>query len=116
MGASEPISQLRTLSPERVFAGMVELLRGRMGADVVWMQYEGRDGRVRLLQSPDVFDSPPLEWPRSACRAALRLESAVFEKHIDVAKVVPRSEEHTSELQSRPHLVCRLLLEKKKLI
>src|SRR5690554_7485601 len=25
-----------------------------------------------------------------------------------------RSEEHTSELQSRPHLVCRLLLEKKK--
>src|SRR5690554_2074615 len=28
--------------------------------------------------------------------------------------VVGRSEEHTSELQSRPHLVCRLLLEKKK--
>src|SRR3989442_11153568 len=27
---------------------------------------------------------------------------------------VDRSEEHTSELQSRPHLVCRLLLEKKK--
>src|SRR3989442_11675892 len=27
---------------------------------------------------------------------------------------VERSEEHTSELQSRPHLVCRLLLEKKK--
>src|SRR2546422_3347935 len=28
----------------------------------------------------------------------------------------PRSEEHTSELQSRLHLVCRLLLEKKKYI
>src|SRR3989442_4918865 len=28
--------------------------------------------------------------------------------------VMNRSEEHTSELQSRPHLVCRLLLEKKK--
>src|SRR5687768_18355213 len=28
--------------------------------------------------------------------------------------VLPRSEEHTSELQSRLHLVCRLLLEKKK--
>src|SRR5687768_17904295 len=27
--------------------------------------------------------------------------------------VMPRSEEHTSELQSRLHLVCRLLLEKK---
>src|SRR3989442_4509487 len=33
-----------------------------------------------------------------------------------MAKICPlsRSEEHTSELQSRPHLVCRLLLEKKK--
>src|SRR3989442_4824701 len=30
------------------------------------------------------------------------------------ALVKQRSEEHTSELQSRPHLVCRLLLEKKK--
>src|SRR5690554_6980445 len=30
------------------------------------------------------------------------------------ARVELRSEEHTSELQSRPHLVCRLLLEKKK--
>src|SRR2546429_4081467 len=29
---------------------------------------------------------------------------------------LPRSEEHTSELQSRLHLVCRLLLEKKKTI
>src|SRR5690625_6551339 len=29
---------------------------------------------------------------------------------------VLRSEEHTSELQSRGHLVCRLLLEKKKII
>src|SRR5690554_4995890 len=31
-----------------------------------------------------------------------------------VKYIAPRSEEHTSELQSRPHLVCRLLLEKKK--
>src|SRR2546429_2894050 len=31
-----------------------------------------------------------------------------------VQKQVQRSEEHTSELQSRLHLVCRLLLEKKK--
>src|SRR5258708_26217224 len=30
--------------------------------------------------------------------------------------VIPRSEEHTSELQSPDHLVCRLLLEKKKKI
>src|SRR3989442_913564 len=31
-----------------------------------------------------------------------------------IAQNSARSEEHTSELQSRPHLVCRLLLEKKK--
>src|SRR5687768_18481279 len=31
-----------------------------------------------------------------------------------LTKPLPRSEEHTSELQSRLHLVCRLLLEKKK--
>src|SRR2546422_5280387 len=37
--------------------------------------------------------------------------SDVFEMF---APTHPRSEEHTSELQSRLHLVCRLLLEKKK--
>src|SRR5690554_1884018 len=37
------------------------------------------------------------------------LSPAAIEKNLGL-----RSEEHTSELQSRPHLVCRLLLEKKK--
>src|SRR3989442_10992843 len=36
---------------------------------------------------------------------------ADFTRPLDLPE---RSEEHTSELQSRPHLVCRLLLEKKK--
>src|SRR3712207_7072704 len=40
-----------------------------------------------------------------ACRVAGRLHVAAMEE---------RSEEHTSELQSRQYLVCRLLLEKKK--
>src|SRR5437870_8215665 len=35
-------------------------------------------------------------------------------KHSTPIVVFARSEEHTSELQSRGHLVCRLLLEKKK--
>src|SRR3712207_9467289 len=34
--------------------------------------------------------------------------------NVDVVRVRRRSEEHTSELQSRQYLVCRLLLEKKK--
>src|SRR3712207_7547963 len=36
------------------------------------------------------------------------------ERHPVTAEVALRSEEHTSELQSRQYLVCRLLLEKKK--
>src|SRR5690554_7143716 len=38
----------------------------------------------------------------------------LMQKDITQLKSDTRSEEHTSELQSRPHLVCRLLLEKKK--
>src|SRR5690554_7617986 len=39
-----------------------------------------------------------------------------FDRHpiLNILWLIFRSEEHTSELQSRPHLVCRLLLEKKK--
>src|SRR5256884_2148290 len=36
--------------------------------------------------------------------------------HLFAIALVQRSEEHTSELQSRLHLVCRLLLEKKKIV
>src|SRR2546422_6238954 len=38
----------------------------------------------------------------------------VVERLVGDVEVEARSEEHTSELQSRLHLVCRLLLEKKK--
>src|SRR3989442_3113727 len=41
--------------------------------------------------------------PRAACLRSTRCP----------LRRLHRSEEHTSELQSRPHLVCRLLLEKK---
>src|SRR5690554_7637537 len=45
-------------------------------------------------------------------RIRMSLFFRFFANHsVDTKK---RSEEHTSELQSRPHLVCRLLLEKKK--
>src|SRR5215813_15267541 len=51
-----------------------------------------------LFRSPTSFRATP-----SRCRVS---PSQRFRR---------RSEEHTSELQSRPHLVCRLLLEKKKI-
>src|ERR1035441_10713966 len=49
-------------------------------------------------------------------QALAQLEHRVFwEGFEEEAKAYLRSEEHTSELQSLRHLVCRLLLEKKKL-
>src|SRR3712207_7551620 len=39
-----------------------------------------------------------------------------IQEYIPLNKIDSRSEEHTSELQSRQYLVCRLLLEKKKKI
>src|SRR5690625_7082075 len=41
---------------------------------------------------------------------------AMYDTHLEEGRIllIGRSEEHTSELQSRGHLVCRLLLEKKK--
>src|SRR5687768_18147081 len=64
----------------------------RMGADVE--QLPRRDRGI---------DEPPEGRLRLEGRGGENLERGVF-----------RSEEHTSELQSRLHLVCRLLLEKKK--
>src|SRR5207302_6403024 len=50
----------------------------------------------------------PLVW-----RLIRRLRPAVIDYRVGRQLVLRRSEEHTSELQSREHLVCRLLLEKK---
>src|SRR5690625_7115211 len=46
--------------------------------------------------------------------AAIRVGNFINSEIVGSPTNVPRSEEHTSELQSRGHLVCRLLLEKKK--
>src|SRR2546422_2429774 len=46
--------------------------------------------------------------------ARLRVPRIEVERHGERRACLSRSEEHTSELQSRLHLVCRLLLEKKK--
>src|SRR2546422_5148750 len=49
-----------------------------------------------------------------ACPAARRAPGRTRFRMRPGARRAARSEEHTSELQSRLHLVCRLLLEKKK--
>src|SRR2546422_2197070 len=51
-----------------------------------------------------VFSGPSISKKRAGSKTPWKLPP----------RPPPRSEEHTSELQSRLHLVCRLLLEKKK--
>src|SRR3712207_6864822 len=69
----------------------------------------------------------PIPIPADACPAlrlvfdtSLRAQDTYFEVlssagDVSATRVTARSEEHTSELQSRQYLVCRLLLEKKKI-
>src|SRR2546429_7146466 len=51
---------------------------------------------------------------RRHCRRLTRAAALLPSRKPQVKTLTFRSEEHTSELQSRLHLVCRLLLEKKK--
>src|SRR5260370_24282314 len=63
-----------------------------------------RPPRSTLFPYTTLFRSCPRSGRAAACRAARN----------SCAGAAPRSEEHTSELQSHLNLVCRLLLEKKK--
>src|SRR3712207_7072548 len=74
----------------------------------------------------EAYCEPRSEWwrqPGGGCRAATAASSAASAKSASILRLMAqpttrrdqaRSEEHTSELQSRQYLVCRLLLEKKK--
>src|SRR2546429_5825957 len=85
-----------------------------------------RPPRSTLFPYTTLFRSAAAQRADRASRLGpcqgLRGSAGVFRRVVrggaprEVAKHqrTPRSEEHTSELQSRLHLVCRLLLEKKK--
>src|SRR5690625_7898121 len=80
---------------------------------------------LSLHDALPIFELSPEEWGvdyayscSQKCLGAPQGMSpiAISERaleHARTKRVRPRSEEHTSELQSRGHLVCRLLLEKK---
>src|SRR2546422_3461871 len=79
-----------------------------------------RPPRSTLFPYTTLFRSVLAEYPPTPRRSRLSLfEQAERVGGQDASgrvlyRIVKRSEEHTSELQSRLHLVCRLLLEKKK--
>src|SRR5437660_9070836 len=75
-----------------------------------------RPPRSTLFPYTTLFRSTGVAPHARSARVASHARSAPVAPHARSAPVAPharRSEEHTSELQSRGHLVCRLLLEKK---
>src|SRR5207253_9379225 len=69
-----------------------------------------RPPRSTLFPYTTLFRSPSIFLPKDARHSYLSGQLQA----VPTGRPAPRSEEHTSELQSRGHLVCRLLLEKKK--
>src|SRR5690554_3314202 len=76
--------------------------------DALYKAYEGSDSSMFEI-------NPVLKASDDkiiAVDAKVTLDENALYRHTDYAEMRDiRSEEHTSELQSRPHLVCRLLLE-----
>src|SRR2546429_6439347 len=85
--------------------GKIQIGKSRPVVDVL-------DGVENTISGPAVTFQVN---PTVAARAGFTLEEvAVDASAVLEGEPAARSEEHTSELQSRLHLVCRLLLEKKK--
>src|SRR5205814_3696654 len=128
---NEPIARLFTQG--MVQKGGVAMSKSRgnvVGAEEMAQKFGADTGRLYTL-----FAAPPekdLEWSEESIEGSWRFLNRVYRlverhaaavkgvksKNTDAAAASPkeklRSEEHTSELQSLRHLVCRLLLEKKK--
>src|SRR5437016_6487697 len=99
----------------------LEDLRGQTGGHTSWLTGEGTShikpsGRVAAGYHLDRADGLR---PRLLCSVQCIFGGGCARldlRHVEVArKALLRSEEHTSELQSLTNLVCRLLLEKKKI-
>src|SRR5689334_24506921 len=72
--------------------------------------------RSTLFPYTTLFRSTALSTIESCgrCSSASRVGTTTPLTELSIGTTAERSEEHTSELQSQFHLVCRLLLEKKK--
>src|SRR5690554_7570425 len=69
----------------------------------------------RDLRPLHLHQQRQITWAKLPLTAPLCLQWQPATARFNHALWCRRSEEHTSELQSRPHLVCRLLLEKKNI-
>src|SRR3712207_7256800 len=97
----------------------------------VWRPFFFNDTATTEIYTLSLHDALPISLAPKKMKTAMRMRKGLLknprtkkliakswpiEEEISVALTGPRrrSEEHTSELQSRQYLVCRLLLEKKK--
>src|SRR3712207_7748750 len=68
----------------------------------------------RMSTPNTAISPPPTAQPQTGAAAQRRHNEGHGRRLTAAFEALERSEEHTSELQSRQYLVCRLLLEKKK--
>src|SRR2546422_2445462 len=73
------------------------------------------DTATTEIYALSLHDALPISGVRARIASSACAPSGIMcQTSVSTAPAETRSEEHTSELQSRLHLVCRLLLEKKK--
>src|SRR5690554_4271742 len=123
----EPIDPLTIESDTRIFGKLID--HEATYRDCIY--YFAIDDTHAIIAAHSYYTDPDtnesewltyqLEFPKAGLRWIVDTLTIKFVKSPEegglpggVYHYEERSEEHTSELQSRPHLVCRLLLEKKK--
>src|SRR5437870_9615255 len=88
------------------------------GVWIGWVVLRASSARAVSFQSASRRRMPQSGLKRSVAFPPIHEAKPSFSHRLShqaiVTRLPNRSEEHTSELQSRGHLVCRLLLEKKK--
>src|SRR3712207_4162389 len=94
-----------------------EAFRERWGIPTITTSMEDAinspDTDVVVVALPNHLHEEAIALTAAACKAVL-CTKPLGRTAQEAARMLERSEEHTSELQSRQYLVCRLLLEKKK--
>src|SRR5690625_6672660 len=91
---------------------LTKLVYGSMNLNDLYGSFTAK--RVKEFQKYYGITQTGKAGPRTLAQIDSLLPNPLSEGKRHKDTVALRSEEHTSELQSRGHLVCRLLLEKKK--